>query len=140
MHSVFFSAASAELERLRSEVHGTHLELGGLQQQLQDKECVLQRALAEASAAQATMQEAVAAAAAEARARREAEGRLKQAEEAVAAAESKVAVAEGRAAAAEGQASGMAEEQTRQIRAAGELRAQVCLIEKGNFPVPSDPC
>lgn len=41
---------AAELERLRVEVHGFHLELGALQAQLAEKDALLERALSDAAA------------------------------------------------------------------------------------------
>jgi predicted nucleic acid-binding Zn-ribbon protein len=117
--------ALAELDRLRMEVGGTRLELNGLQQQLQDKEALLQHALADAAASKAAQHDAQQTAAAEAKARQELQAATAAAQQEAAAAEARAVATEGRAAAAESRVAGLEEEQSRQLRVAAELREQV---------------
>jgi hypothetical protein len=114
-----------ELERLRVEVHGFHLELAALQAQLSDKDALLQRALGDASqldseraAIAARAEDATQAALSLERQLREAQQSLQEAQKARAELTEKLAAVEARA-------EGLQGDQARWLRAERGLRAQL---------------
>lgn len=119
-----------ELERLRVEVHGFHLELAALQVQLSDKDALLQRALGDASqldaergAAAERAEEATQAALSLERQLREAQQALQEVQKAKTELTEKLAAVEARA-------EGLQSDQTRWLRAEGGLRAQLQEVQE----------
>jgi chromosome segregation ATPase len=120
----------AELERLRTEVHGFHLEMAALQAQLQEKDAHMQAALSDAAhvdaerhAAATRAEEATTAAFNLERQLQEAQNSHQEAEQARKAAAEQLAGAEARLA-------GLQSDQARSIRAEGELRVQLQQLQE----------
>eukprot|EP00775_Hariotina_reticulata_P011860 gene11860-12004_t len=119
------TAATDELERLRQEVHAFHVELAALQTQLAEKDGLLQQALSDAAALDCECSAAAARAEGATQAAFSIEKQLLEAQENLAKAEAECAATADKLAAAEAQLTGLRGDQTRSIRAEGELRGQV---------------
>lgn len=114
--------AHAELERLRQEVHGFHVELAALQAALRDKEDALAHTAADADALR-TAHDAAAARAEEATdAALHLERQLREAQEQLRASQAGEKDAAAQLAAAQAQLGGLQADQARGIRSEGELR------------------
>jgi chromosome segregation ATPase len=115
----------AELERLRNEVHGFHLELAGLQAQLQEKDAHMQAALSNAAALDAERGAALNRAEEATSAAFNLERQLCEAQRAHEAAERARAAAAEQLAAAEARLNGLQADHARAIRTEAELRVQL---------------
>eukprot|EP00878_Enallax_costatus_P019667 GHUV01020752.1.p1 GENE.GHUV01020752.1~~GHUV01020752.1.p1 ORF type:complete len:800 (+),score=338.07 GHUV01020752.1:19-2418(+) len=119
------AAATDEVERLRVEVHGFHLEMGALQAQVAEKDALLQRALADTAALDHDRGSIAARAEEATQAAFNLEKQLREARQSLEETEKRRATVAEKLAAAEARCEGLQSDQARWIRAEGALRAQV---------------
>lgn len=120
----------AELERLRSEVHGFHLELAALQSQLHEKDSHMHAALSDAAALDAERGAALARAEEATTAAFNLERQLREAHKAYEEAEAARKALAEQLAAAEARMGGLQADQTRSMRAEGEQRVQLQQLQE----------